>query len=86
MNPGDRRNLLGDETLLRQEKLSATHTCSGVNFRPALYNLQDEQRSKSAISFEENEVFAVNLSIRGDDEAVVWVRLIEPNQICFVGH
>jgi hypothetical protein len=69
-----------------RKKLIATHTRSGVNFRPALYNFQDEQRSKSAVCSEENEVFSVNLSIRGDDEVVVWVRLIEPNQICFVGH
>jgi hypothetical protein len=68
MNPADRRNLLGDETLLRQEKLTATHTRSAVTFRPPFYNFQEEQRGKAAVWSDENEMLSVNLSIRGDDE------------------
>jgi hypothetical protein len=58
----------------------------GVNFRPVLYNFQDEQPNKAAVLSEENEMVSVNLSIRCDDEVVLRIRLIEPNQICFVGH
>jgi hypothetical protein len=68
MNPADRRNSLCDEILLRQEKLSATHTRTGVTFRPAFHNFQEEQRGKVAVCSEENEVLSVHLSIRGDDE------------------
>jgi hypothetical protein len=58
-------------SLSRQEKLSATHTLSGVKFRPPFYNFEEEQRGKAAVWSEENEMLSVNLSIRSDDEAGV---------------
>jgi hypothetical protein len=55
-------------------------------FAPALYNLQDKQGSKVAISSEEDKMFPMDLCPRGSDDVENYVRSFEPNQVHLVGH
>jgi hypothetical protein len=53
-------------------------------FRPTFYNFQNKQGGKCAISSEENNMFTMDLSPRGNNDVDAYVRSFEPNQVQLV--